>query len=228
MFIFKRSDNGEEISTPDDWSELTLGTYIKFFDIIEDLNVKLQEEVDEIEGDIGRMNIVIRYPNHFKKIVRLLTGIEEKVVDSLSFESMVSFWTVATIFLTVPKRKKLTRFNFEGEWFYLPKSSKDLLNNEAPMAEATFGDTIEALQIESLNKKLIQNKLSALPYQIAILCKKKREKYDADKVRIRAKKFKNLTMDVVWDISFFLTEQNNILLTHILKFSKEVEKEGLQ
>ena len=223
MFIFKRSDNGEEIKTPENWSEVTLGFYIDFFDVVEDLNNKLQEEVDELEGDIGIMQIVTRYPNHFKKIVALLTGIDERVIDQLSFESLISFWSIASRFLKVPKQKKITRFKFDNEWYYMPKSKKDILGNEAPMSEATFGDTIEALQIESLDAKIINNKLSALPYQIAIMCRKKGESYDAEKIRMRAKKFKSLTMDVVWDISFFLTKQKVTLLSHILNYSKEGE-----
>ena len=43
---------------------------------------------------------------------------------------------------------------------------------------------------------------------MAILCRKSGEEYDDDVIPAKTEKFKELTMDIVWEFAFFLTQQS--------------------
>jgi hypothetical protein len=76
----------------------------------------------------------------------------------------------------------------------------------------TYGDFIESTQLEMYIENMKNGRFDILPEQMAILCRKIDEEYDDDVIPKKAEKFKKLTMDIIWEFSFFLTMQNNILL----------------
>ena len=51
-------------------------------------------------------------------------------------------------------------------------------------------------------------RFDVLPEQMAILCREIEEQYDDDAIPEKTEKFKKLTMDIVWEFSFFLTMQS--------------------
>jgi hypothetical protein len=51
-------------------------------------------------------------------------------------------------------------------------------------------------------------KYDILPEQMAILCRRIDEEYDEDIIPEKADKFRLLTMDIIWEFSFFLTHQS--------------------
>ena len=57
-------------------------------------------------------------------------------------------------------------------------------------------------------------KYDVLPEQMAILCRKADEEYDEDKIEEKAEKFKELTMDIVFEFAFFLTQRTGKLVKH--------------
>ena len=89
----------------------------------------------------------------------------------------------------------------------MPKSKVDYFGNEIDMSEATFGEVVEAMQVQEMSTTFMDNNFKALPYQIAILCRPKDEDYNDQKVNERAELFKELPMSIVWQISFFLIRQ---------------------
>ena len=69
-------------------------------------------------------------------------------------------------------------------------------------------------------------KFDVLPEQMAILCRKLEEEYDDDVIPQKTEMFKKLTMDVVWEFGFFLTQQNIKLakLSNMYSVKKELVK----
>ena len=90
-------------------------------------------------------------------------------------------------------------FDFEGETYYFPS---EFLRKE------TYGDFIESTQLDMYIKDMANGKYDILPEQMAILCRRIDEEYDEDVIPEKAEKFKELTMDIIWEFSFFLTLQS--------------------
>ena len=67
-------------------------------------------------------------------------------------------------------------------------------------------------------------RFDVLPEQMAILCREVGEEYDDDIIPEKTEKFRELTMDIVWEFSFFLTMQS-IKLTRTFQTSLMKEEE---
>ena len=93
-------------------------------------------------------------------------------------------------------------FDFEGETYYFPSEF---------FKKETYGDFIESTQLNMYIKDMENGRFDVLPEQMAILCRRLDEKYDDDAIPEKADKFRELTMDIIWEFSFFLTQQTERL-----------------
>ena len=106
----------------------------------------------------------------------------------------------------------IDKFKFKGIDYFLP---------QAGLAKENFGKFIEAEQVEINNKRLEKGDLSALPKQMAILCKRKGEEnglINDDVIDKRVKAFQKMDMATIWDVAFFLTQQENLLMNLSLTY----------
>ena len=105
--------------------------------------------------------------------------------------------------LTEEYKPKGTRsFDFEGETYYFPSEF---------LRKSTYGDFIESTQLDMYIKDMENGRFDVLPQQMAILCRRLGEEYDDDAIDAKSEKFKALTMDIIWEFSFFLTLQTEKL-----------------
>ena len=105
--------------------------------------------------------------------------------------------------LTEEYKPKGTRsFDFEGETYYFPSEF---------LRKSTYGDFIESTQLDMYIKDMENGRFDVLPQQMAILCRRLGEEYDDDAIEAKSEKFKALTMDIIWEFSFFLTLQTEKL-----------------
>ena len=88
--------------------------------------------------------------------------------------------------------------------------------------------------LSSLEKKLYiddmdNGRYDILPEQMAILCRRAGEEYDDKLIPEKADKFRKLTMDIIWEFSFFLTHQSEKLtkLFHIYSENQQQLQEEL-
>ena len=124
-----------------------------------------------------------------------LTKEETALVDVKQINKVLSLINK----LTEEYKPKGTRsFEFEGETYFFPSEF---------FKKNTYGDYIEATQLDMYIKDMENGRFDILPQQMAILCRKIDEEYDDDKIAEKADKFKGLTMDIIWEFSFFLTQQ---------------------
>ena len=216
MLVFSAGEH--EFTVPEEWSEITLEKYAVFIDAVNELQKKLKEDDNE---DIGFYQIVLEYREYFNKLFQTFTGIEPTIIDRIKADNIYTTYMYIMNFLKEPEYNKIDSFTFKRKKYYLPKSKVDYFGNEIEMAEASFCEVVEAMQVQEMDKSFQENNFKVLPYQIAMLCRRKGEDYNDQIVKERAEVFKELPMDVVWQVAFFLIKQKQKSLKHLLQSLEE-------
>ena len=216
MLVFSAGEH--EFTVPEEWSEITLEKYAVFIDAVNKLQKKLKEDDNE---DIGFYQIVLEYREYFNKLFQTFTGIEPTIIDRIKADNIYTTYMYIMNFLKEPEYNKIDSFTFKKKKYYLPKSKVDYFGNEIEMAQASFGEVVEAMQIQEMDKSFQENNFKVLPYQIAMLCRRKGEDYNDQIVKERAEVFKELPMDVVWQVAFFLIRQKQKSLKRLLQSLEE-------
>ena len=204
-------------SIPTKWEDITLKWWYGLYTIISQYNQKDEEgnpiEVEHSEVQILKMN---------RDIFMYLTGVSQNMMEKLDMESVNAAVSTVSDLLQEYKPKHIDRFVFEDETYFFPKEF---------LKRNTFGDYIESTHLESTIKIMKHGRFDVLPEQMAILCRKAGEEYDDDAIPSKTEKFKELTMDIVWEFSFFLTMQSLRLTktfqTYLVK-EKVVEEEKIK
>ena len=111
--------------------------------------------------------------------------------------------------------KGIEYFDFEEERYFFPKDN---------MKKNTFGDYIEATQLDMNVEKLTNGRFDVLPEQMAILCRKYDEEYDEELIPEKTEKFKKLTMDIVLEFAFFLNIHSGKLARFMVTYLEEKEE----
>mgnify|MGYP003636414259 FL=1 len=206
----------EKYEIPTEWKDITLEYWCGLYNIIkkytetaEDGENKenVEPKVDEVKA--LRMN---------KELFKYVTGINDNILNQLDLESVNA--AVGTIgqMMEEYKPKGIDRFEFDGEVYFFPKEF---------LKRNTFGDYIESTQLDATIQMMKHGKFDVLPEQMAILCRKIDEEYDDDIISSKSDKFKQLTMDIVWEFSFFLTMQS-VKLTRTFQMFLGKEGEELE
>ena len=212
MVEIKIQDTTYEI--PTEWKDITLRWWYGLYAIISKYNEKDEEgnpiEAEHSEVDVLRMN---------RDIFLYLTGINVNMFQKLDIESVTQAVSTVGKLLEEYKPKGIDRFEFDGDTYFFPKEF---------LKKSTFGDYIESTHLESTIKIMKHGRFDVLPEQMAILCRKIDEEYDDDVIPSKTEKFKELTMDIVWEFSFFLTLQSVRLTktfqTYLVGATKEEEE----
>ena len=206
----------EKYEIPTEWKDITLEYWCGLYNIIkkytetaEDGENKenVEPKVDEVKA--LRMN---------KELFKYVTGINDNILNQLDLESVNT--AVGTIgqMMEEYKPKGIDRFEFDGDVYFFPKEF---------LKRNTFGDYIESTQLDATIQMMKHGKFDVLPEQMAILCRKIDEEYDDDIISSKSDKFKQLTMDIVWEFSFFLTMQS-VKLTRTFQMFLGKEGEELE
>jgi len=201
----------ETYNIPTEWKDITLNWWCGLYTIINKYNKRDEEgnviEKEHSEVELLRMN---------RDIFIYLTGINEKMMAQLDVESVNSAVETVAQLLQDYKPQGIDRFEFEGETYFFPKEF---------LKRNTFGDYIESTHLESTIKIMKHGRFDVLPEQMAILCRKAGEEYDDDIIPSKTDRFKELTMDIVWEFSFFLTMQSVKLTRTFQMFLGKTEEE---
>ena len=163
-------------------------------------------EFDNTEVELLRMN---------RDIFMYLTKINENHMNMLDIESVDNAVTTFSSVLQEYEPKGIESFELEGKTYMFPKEF---------LKRNTFGDYIESTHLDSTIKMMKHGRFDVLPEQMAILCREVGEEYDDDIIPEKTEKFRELTMDIVWEFSFFLTMQS-IKLTRTFQTSLMKEEE---
>ena len=137
-----------------------------------------------------------------KDIFSYVTGLTRDEVNLIDVNKITQVIECINKLTKEYEPKGLKSFDFNGETYYFPS---EFLRKE------TYGDFIESTQLEMYISDMENGRYDVLPEQMAILCRRIDEEYDEDAIPEKAEKFRELTMDIIWEFSFFLTHQSKKL-----------------
>lgn len=164
------------------------------------------------------------FPKFYGDFIGALSDIPKKVINKIFKEDREHiFWEHLSKFaigcvvapIDVPKVTTET-FNFKSEKYpefdgeyILPKSSY-VLGETRFMGKISTIQFTESADIRSNMIKLGEGDYSAAFNIVSLMCMKEGEEYDEEHVSRRAEAFKDLTMDIVWDVFFYISNLNRI------------------
>jgi len=185
---------------------------------------KTPKEIEEmdVDEDIREFHITLENLKVNTQLVSFWTGISEDELALCDVDEVGEAIKDLGFLSTPYKPIRIENFVFKNEKYFLPNPD---------MSKQTFGTYVEAEQVEMNNAKLKKGKIEILPEQIAILCKKEGEFYiDDDEIDKRSEIFKELDMATIWDVGFFLTRLESLLMVSFLTLTKEqlIHKQKLQ
>ena len=208
--------NNKEYNIPNKWEEMTLDYYCGIYEIIK--KYQITEDEENSENDLTKY-IANQENKMYRDLFIYMTKIDEKTMKNVPISDVFAVIECLEEIMEEYKPKGLDYFEFEGDVYYFPL---DFLRT------GTFGDYIESQQLEMNTQYLKNGRFDILPEQMAILCKKVDEEVDLDDIDEKAKKFRGLTMDIVWEFSFFLNKRTLASLNVIKTFSEMVEQKASQ
>ena len=196
------------LKMPDTLADLYLVAYQSFGldDQEKDRRIISAQEAISIEDQFKKI------PKYYGEVLEILSDIPHEVVLNISSPSITTLYMqylrsmVEGILYYPPdfSAGELEYFDFKGERYYLP-ASKEIMGRRVPMVDLTALEFTESADIlialSAMNK---DRDLMLLCNLISILCRPKDEKYDEMKSNERAKEFKDLTLDIVWNVFFSL------------------------
>ena len=199
---------------PTEWKDMKLSFWYGIYNIINkyaDKDEDGQLKVDQSDNAVNNLKLN-------RDLFIYLTGISKKKMESLDLDSVTA--AISTFYKTLKKYepKGITEFELDGATYKFP--SEFLKRN-------TFGDYIESTHLETTIKMMKHGRYDVLPEQMAILCRQDGEVYSDEAIPDKTEKFKNLTMDIVWEFAFFLTLQS-VNLAKIFRTFLGKDKAGLQ
>ncbi len=208
--------NNKEYNIPNKWEEMTLDYYCGIYEIIK--KYQITEDEENSENDLTKY-IANQENKMYRDLFIYMTKIDEKTMKNVPISDVFAVIECLEEIMEEYKPKGLDYFEFEEDVYYFPL---DFLRT------GTFGDYIESQQLEMNTQYLKNGRFDILPEQMAILCKKVDEEVDLDDIDEKAKKFRGLTMDIVWEFSFFLNKRTLASLNVIKTFSEMVEQKVSQ
>lgn len=208
--------NNKEYNIPNKWEEMTLDYYCGIYEIIK--KYQITEDEENSENDLTKY-LANQENKMYRDLFIYMTKIDEKTMKNVPISDVFAVIECLEEIMEEYKPKGLDYFEFEGDIYYFPL---DFLRT------GTFGDYIESQQLEMNTQYLKNGRFDILPEQMAILCKKVDEEVDLDDIDEKAKKFRGLTMDIVWEFSFFLNKRTLASLNVIKTFSEMVEQKASQ
>ena len=193
---------------PTDWSDITLEWWCGLYQIISrGVNKEDGSEIEMSDVEVLKMN---------RDMFMYMTKIDLNTMNTLDMDSVNQAVSIVSNLLQAYEPKNIDKFEFEGETYYFPKEF---------LKRNTFGDYIESTHLDNTIKIMKNGKFDVLPEQMAILCRKAEEEYDDDLIPEKTERFKQLTMDIVWEFSFFLTTQSVKLYQTFQTFLGKTEEE---
>ena len=208
--------NNKEYNIPNKWEEMTVDYYCGLYNIIKKYQVT--EEEENSDNDLSKYH-TMQENKMYKELFIYMTKISEEIMLNVPMTNVTAVIECLNEIMEDYKPKGIDYFEFEGDIYYFPM---DFLRT------GTFGDYIESQQLEMNTQYLKNGRFDILPEQMAILCKQVDEEVDLDNIEEKTNKFRKLTMDIVWEFSFFLNKRTLTSLSVIKTFSEMAEQKVSQ
>lgn len=189
---------------PCEWNEINLKDYSKIYSIIKANSFVEPDEANQPSNDAEIKALDLQRGLHNmktnRKVFSSLTGVDEAIIDRVDADEMAETLLLMTNFLNSDVKEMIVKEDVKQSFEY--KNTK-YFYPIAQMQTSTFGDYIEAAQLDMLAQKHEAGKFGVIAEQMAILCREHNEVYDEQLVKKKTKLFENLTMEIVWGFVFF-------------------------
>ena len=209
--------NEKEIDVPTGWDNITFERFNEFSKLVNSQkteeefykeNENLDEEVKALEWSLYNVKLNTA-------LACFWSGLSEEEISMCNIEEVEEILSSMEFLNVGYEPIAVDSFKFKGVKYNLPKPG---------LKSENFGTFIEAEQVEINNKRLQKGDLSALPRQIAILCKKdgeERSLINDTLIAKREKAFYKLDMATIWDVGFFLSQHESSLMTLFLTYLRQ-------
>lgn len=214
--IFVTNSKGIEstYTTPAAWSEIKLHQWIEFLPLIDKLPPILSSVFDAKDyTEYTKLSLIdkVACHNYMAEVISIFTGCSAAAIKTANVNQIeLSFFSIWAIINNYEYRDNVGVFEHKKRLWYLPQKN---------MHGSTLVEFAEAAQFEKIAQDVNNNSNYALLDVIAILARPKYEVYSSRRLKERKAIFRDLSMDKVWDISFFLLKLNNIFSIDISIYS---------
>jgi len=196
---------------PTEWRDMTLRYWCGLYNV---MNKHTQRDEDGVIIDEEQSEVETLKIN--RDIFMYITGLNKNTMANLDVDSVTNAVNTFAGAITEYKPLGVDQFKQDGKIYYFPSEF---------LKTSSFGDYIETTHLESTVKIMKHGRFDILPEQMAILCREAGEEYDDDVIPIKTEKFKELSMDKVWEFAFFLTQRSVKLTKTFQMFLGKTEKE---
>jgi len=204
---------GHEYKTPDGWHEVKFSKFLQFLEEIQPLCPKSLLKCYEEESILDAFNALskrnkARCYQYFAKVVGFWCGLPFEIIEqSMDKEQLSAAYWAIEVDLMLEKaqiNEDFTGFTIGNKEYLLPQKH---------MMGSTVLEFTESAHFEQQMDDVKNGKWLALLDIMAVLCRPKGEVYNYDKEHHEMRKniFKNVTMDIVLNVSFFLFRLNEAL-----------------
>jgi len=205
-----------------EWEDLTLNQAKAIIDIPIPEKLKKHLETGNLLDSTPNEELDV-FPRYYIEVILALSDIprEEFEIVKYGFFRHVQYITdffykycleYLLALSNAPKEDTLTSiisFDFKGEEYIIP-SDKKIAEMIIPLADEKAITFVESTQLMSSMFETKTIGIENMALIIAILCRKDREEYNEQTALKRAEDFKELTMDIVWGIFFYIIGGLNI------------------
>jgi hypothetical protein len=230
MVVFEVSGNGEKphkFNCPEGIHEITLGKFIKFKETVDKAKPKTLIEYEALKDETERRKyldkiepeeIVNNWTDYYIAFIQYFTGIPDELAVNLEREQISWIYKLISLsILTHQYDENKSQFTHKGEtYFYPPAPLSEFTKKKDYMKGTRVIEVIESFQYEKFSAAISTTDWGALPFIIAILCKRKDEQLPlkTDKrehwLVTRKQLFDTLPLSEAFDVAFFLTKQKVI------------------
>lgn len=212
-----KSQNVErDLVIPVEWKDITVKYWGELSTIIKKHYSSASEQVESNEKDTHELlknplmaDLIKDNPLNDSQVLKMnadifsyITGLTKEETSLVDVSQITQVISLINKLTEEYKPKGLSSFEFEGQTYYFPSEF---------FRKSTYGDFIESTQLDMYIKDMENGRFDVLPEQMAILCRRLDEEYDEEAIPDKAEKFRELTMDIIWEFSFFLTQQTERL-----------------
>jgi len=219
--------NGDNFSTPKNWEEIKFGKFLKYLSEVAPLMPKALTEIYEGENMLKAWQQLTKKDkakcfDFFALVVGFWCNLpKDTITESMDIEQLeAAYWAIEldlSIYDFKPS-EDFTGFLIGNTEYLLPKQH---------MIGSTVIEFTEAANFE-LNFEGVENgNWVAMLDVMAVICRPKGEVYNYTEANHIARKntFKNVTMDNILNVSFFLLKLNSILKDNLLIYSLQRYKD---
>jgi len=213
-----KSQNVErDVVIPVEWKDITVKYWGELSTIIKKHYSSANEQVENNKKDTHELlnnplmaDLIKDNPLNDSQVLKMnadifsyITGLTKEETSLVDVSQITQVISLINKLTEEYKPKGLSSFEFEGQTYYFPSEF---------FRKSTYGDFIESTQLDMYIKDMENGRFDVLPEQMAILCRRLDEEYDEEAIPDKSEKFRGLTMDIIWEFSFFLTQQTERLV----------------